>query len=259
MKIAITGKGGVGKTTLAAALIHLFTEKGYRVLAVDADPDANLAAAVGFSDEEREGIVPLAAMKDLVAKRTGAAPGTTGGFFKLNPKVDDIPDHYCLSRDGVKLLVLGEVEHAGAGCICPESTLLKTLMRHLLLERDEVAVMDMEAGLEHLARGTASAVQAMLVVVEPSEKSLQTARSIKQLAEGLGVRKIFAVANKVRNEAEETFLSGRLEDFPLLGVLPDSEALRMAEMQGKPPFEGDPDFVKRVAEIQERLEKSLAS
>lgn len=259
MKLAITGKGGVGKTTLAAVLIHQFAKEGFRVLAVDADPDANLAAAIGFSEQERRSHTPLAAMKELIAERTGAVPGSSGGFFKLNPKVDDIPDRYCLSTNGIKLMVLGEVEHAGAGCICPESTLLKTLMRHLLLERDEVAVMDMEAGLEHLGRGTASGVETMLIVAEPGERSLQTAASIKKLAQDLGVQRIYAVANKVRNESEATFLAEKLKDFPLLAVLPESDALREAEMDGKPPFDADPEFTSRVAEIRKRLEKNLES
>ena len=156
MKLAVSGKGGVGKTTFSSLLIRTFNQMGKRVLAIDADPDANLAAGVGIENADQ--IVPIAEMKDLVLDRTGAQPGTIGGFFKLNPKVDDLPDALSAKLENIKLMRLGGVKKGGSGCICPESTLLRALVMHIVLARDEVVVMDMEAGIEHLGRATAKAV-----------------------------------------------------------------------------------------------------
>ena len=151
MKIAISGKGGVGKTTLAALLINYYASHGKKVLAVDADPDANLALALGVTDPEN--LVPLSQMKEMIAERTESQPGSTGGFFKFNPKVDDIPEKYARQIDGIKLIIMGGVKKGGSGCVCPESVLLRTLVTHMVLLRDEVVVMDMEAGVEHLGQG----------------------------------------------------------------------------------------------------------
>ncbi len=151
MKIAISGKGGVGKTTFAALLIKNLSEMGHKVLAIDADPDANLATALGIDHAEK--IVPISEMKDLVEERTGAKPGSIGQMFKLNPKVDDLPDALSYKLDGIKFMRLGGITKGGGGCICPESTLLKALVTHLVLLRDEDLVMDMEAGIEHLGQG----------------------------------------------------------------------------------------------------------
>ena len=176
MKLAIRGKGGVGKTTFAALLIRTFDQAGKHVLAIDADPDANLAAAVGVSGAGD--IVPIAEMEDLIYERTEAKPGNIGGYFKLNPKVDDLPDKLSVKLNNIKLMRLGGVKKGGAGCICPESTLLKALVTHIVLARDEVVIMDMEAGIEHLGRGTAKAVSKLLVVVEPGRRSIDTAEHI---------------------------------------------------------------------------------
>lgn len=179
MKIAITGKGGVGKTTFSSMLSRTFADEGYRVVAVDADPDANLGLALGFPTEISESITPISEMKKLVSERTGAEAQSFGKMFKMNPKVDDIPDLYCKEYNNVRLLTLGTVDSGGSGCVCPEHVLLKRLCSHLILQNKDVVIMDMEAGIEHLGRGTAQGVDAFIVVVEPGERSLQTYRKVK--------------------------------------------------------------------------------
>lgn len=257
MKIAISGKGGAGKTTIAGAIARLYADKGCRVLAIDADPDANLASALGMSEDEVKKITPLSAMKDLIEERTGAKPGFLGGFFKLNPKVDDITERFSGEANGVKLLVMGPVEAGGSGCICPESALLRSLVKHLLLERDEVVIMDMEAGIEHLGRGTAEAVDALLVVIEPGQRSLQTAKSIFKLAKDIGIRKIFLVGNKIRNEGEEKHLKSAMPDFLFLGSVSESEKVRQADLEGKSPYKTDKDFVSEIDKLCLRLKEAL--
>ena len=204
MKIAISGKGGVGKTTFASFLVRALADQGIRVLAIDADPDANLAQALGVQGSEE--IVPISDMKQLIEERTETKLGTMGGFFKLNPKVDDLPEKLSVEVDGVRVMVLGGVKKGGAGCICPESTLLKKLVRHLVLARDEAIVLDMEAGLEHLGRGTAVAVDRLVVVVEPGRRSVETAHQIHRLANDIGLKKISLLGNKIRSEKDREFL-----------------------------------------------------
>lgn len=235
MKIAVSGKGGVGKTTFSALLIRTLDEMGKRVLAIDADPDANLAGAVGIPDAEK--ITPISDMNDLVLERTGAQPGSIGGFFKLNPKVDDLPDALSARLNGIKLMRLGGVKKGGAGCICPESTLLRALVMHVVLARDEVVVMDMEAGIEHLGRGTAGAVDKLLVVVEPGRRSIDTAEHIRGLAGEIGLTQIAIVGNKIRSPKDEEFLRKHLNDFEFLGFLPYDDALIEADLSGVSPFE----------------------
>jgi len=238
MKIAISGKGGVGKTTLAALLIKYFRDQGKKVLAVDADPDANLALALGIPDPES--ITPLSEMKELIAERTDSQPGKMGGFFKMNPKVDDIPENFSRQLDGVKLIVMGGVKKGGSGCICPESVLLRTLVTHLVLLRDEVVVMDMEAGIEHLGRATARGVDKLLIVVEPGRRSIETAKHVKKLAQEIGLNKVAVVANKIRGAADEEFLRKNLPDLPILGFIPFDNRIIEADLQGRPPYEGNP-------------------
>lgn len=251
MKIAISGKGGAGKTFLAALLARSLSKDGYKVLAIDADPDANLAAALGFPHPYK--IRPIAEMKELIEERTGAKPGTIGGFFKLNPRVDDIPDRYCAEHDGIKLMVMGAPRPGGSGCFCPENALLRSLMRHLLLERKEVVIMDMEAGIEHLGRGTAEAVDALIVVVEPGMRSVETAHRIKSMARDLGIRRLFAVGNKIRSEEDKKFLSRNMEGFEILGFIPYDERVIDAEMRGEPPSENSPSILQAAERIKEEL------
>jgi CO dehydrogenase maturation factor len=235
MKIAVSGKGGVGKTTFSSYLIRALADEGKKVLAIDADPDANLAQALGLKDPEK--IVPISGMSELIEERTGAKVGSIGSFFKLNPKVDDLPDKLSLEMDGIKLMVLGGVKKGGAGCICPESTMLKSIVRHLVLSRDEVVVLDMEAGLEHLGRGTAMSVDHLIVVVEPGRRSIETAHHIRSLAGDLGVTRLGFVGNKIRGERDREFLLDYMPDFHFLGFIPFEDGIVEADLDGRPPFE----------------------
>jgi CO dehydrogenase maturation factor len=251
VKLAISGKGGVGKTTFAALLIRSLNRDGRRVLAIDADPDANLAAALGIADADK--ITPIADMKDLVFERTGAQPGSIGGYFSLNPKVDDLPEALSAKLENIKLMRLGGVSKGGAGCICPESSLLKALVRHVVLQRDEVVVMDMEAGIEHLGRATAKAVDKLIVVVEPGRRSIDTAGHIRQLASEIKLNNIAVVGNKIRGPKDESFLKEHLDGFEFLGFLPFDDALIEADLQGKSPFDVDSPAIAVVKELISRL------
>ncbi|MEJ2448198.1 MAG: carbon monoxide dehydrogenase accessory protein CooC, partial [Anaerolineales bacterium] len=232
MKLAISGKGGVGKTTLSALLAQYFADQGKDVLAVDADPSPCLAGALGLPGELRAKLSPIAEMDQLIEERTGAKPGTTGGFFTLNPRVDDIPERFSVTHRNVRLLEMGSVDLGGSGCICPESALLRALVMHIVLARDEVVVMDMEAGIEHLGRSTAKAVDKLIVVVEPGRRSIDTAEHIRKLAGEIGLNHIAVVGNKVRSAKDEKFLQTHLNDFEFLGFCPYDEALIEADLNG---------------------------
>jgi CO dehydrogenase maturation factor len=251
MKIAVSGKGGVGKTTLSSLLARYWAGKGYRVLAVDADPDANLGSALGI---DTSGIVPIAKMEDLIAERTGAKPGTVGGFFKLNPRVDDLPEALSREKDGVRLLVMGTVKKGGGGCICPESTLLKALINHLVLYQKDRVIMDMEAGIEHLGRGTAQGVNRFVIVVEPGQRSIETAAKVRQLTQDIGLHKVVAVGSKVRNAEQERFLHKALDGIPLIGILPFSEEIATADLENRPPSLEDPAIARAMEQIATALE-----
>ncbi|MBT8370739.1 MAG: AAA family ATPase [Deltaproteobacteria bacterium] len=237
MKLAISGKGGVGKTTFASLLIRTLSGHGKRVLAIDADPDANLAAGLGIKNAES--IVPISEMEELILERTGAQPGSIGGFFKLNPKVDDLPDSLSVTFENIKLMRLGGVKKGGAGCICPESTLLRALVMHIVLARDEVVVMDMEAGIEHLGRATAKAVDKLIIVVEPGRRSIDTAAHIRKLAAEIGLSAINVVGNKIRGPQDQEFLLKHLHDFEFIGFLPYDDTLIEADLNGISPFDVD--------------------
>lgn len=251
MKIAVSGKGGVGKTTFSALLIRALDENGKHVLAIDADPDANLAAALGIADAEK--IIPISEMKDLIFERTESKPGM-GGYFKLNPKVDDLPDALSVKIGNIKFMRLGEVKKGGGGCICPESTMLKALITHIVLARDEVVVMDMEAGIEHLGRATAQAVDKLIVVVEPGRRSIETAGHIKSLAADIGLKNILLVGNKIRSEKDEAFLRENLPGFDFLGFIGHDNALIEADLNGISPFEVNTPAIAGIREMIRKLQ-----
>jgi len=251
MKLAVSGKGGVGKTTFSALLIRTLNDQGKRVLSIDADPDANLAAALGIPDADK--IIPIAEMKELIIERTGATPGSIGGYFSLNPKVDDLPEALSAELENIKLMRLGGVQKGGAGCICPESSLLKALVRHVVIQRDEFVIMDMEAGIEHLGRATAKAVDKLIVVVEPGRRSIDTAGHIRQLAAEIQLTDIAVVGNKIRGGKDEKFLKEHLSDLEFLGFLPYEDALIEADLEGKSPFDVDSPVNLVVREMIGRL------
>jgi CO dehydrogenase maturation factor len=231
LKIAVSGKGGVGKTTLSAFLVRWFAGQGQNVLAIDADPDANLAHGLGAKGASE--LIPITEMKDLVAERTESVPGSFGGFFKMNPKVDDLPERLAVTiGEGIRLMVMGGVKKGGMGCVCPESVLLKNLLQHLILRRDEVVVMDMEAGIEHLGRATSKAVDCLIAVVEPGRRSIDTALKIKDLASDIGLQKVFIAANKIRSSKDRDFLSAALSDFRFLGFIPYDDRIIEADLHG---------------------------
>ncbi len=251
MKIAISGKGGVGKTLLASLLAHTFAASGYSVLAIDADPDANLAATLGFTHPED--IVPISEMKDLIAERTETQPGRSGAYFRMNPKVDDLPEKYWQQLDGIRLMVMGRIKKGGTGCYCPENALLKALMSHLLLARDEVIIMDMEAGIEHLGRATAGAVDKLIVVVEPGRRSLETARAINVLAKDIGLENMVIVGNKVRAPSDRDFLISSLPDLEFLGFIPYDQAIVDADLANKSLFDASSAVTDEVMNIYQKL------
>jgi len=254
MKIAISGKGGVGKTTLAGVMARIWAQSGKKVLAIDADPDANLASALGFPEEMVKELTPLAAMTPLVEKRTGAKKGSIGAMFKLNPKVDDLPDELGVSYRGVKLLLLGSIPQGGGGCFCPENVLLKSLMRHLFVGRDEIVIVDMEAGLEHLGRGSTENMDALIVVVEPGLRSIGTTRQIKKLAADLGVKRVVIVCNKITVPEDRKIIEEYLPDFEIIGYLSSNPKILQADREGVSPYDIDDRVKEEVAAIIERLE-----
>lgn len=257
MKLAISGKGGVGKTTLAALLSQVYADAGKEVLAVDADPSPCLAGALGFPSDLRTQLHPIAEMDELIEERTGAKPGTIGGFFTINPRVDDIPERFSVVYEGVRLLEMGSVDLGGSGCICPESAMLKTLFTHLLFRKDEVLILDMYAGVEHLGRATVDFVDAMIIVVEPTRRSLGTAAQIKELANDIGLSKLWLVGNKIRNPDEAHFLAVESPGLPILGYLPADMGVQEADRLGIPVYVHVPALRKAAEDIAHKLVESL--
>ena len=232
MKIAVSGKGGVGKSTVAAALALLLAQKGNKVLAVDSDPDANLASALGITHEAQQKIVPISRQIALIEERTGAKVSQYGQVFKLNPEVSDVSDNFTYDHNGVSLLVLGAVKAGGGGCACPENTFIKALVTDLILYKNETLIMDMEAGIEHLGRGTARAVDVMIVVVEPGQRSVDCALTIERMAHDLGIKRLVYVANKITSDADRDFIAASLPDRQFLAFLPYSQSVRSADRDG---------------------------
>jgi len=248
IKIAITGKGGVGKTTLSGTLARLLARDGYEVLAIDADPDMNLASSLGIENPPK----PLADFKDLIQERAG----TEGGAFIYNPKVDDIASKYgVIGPDGVRMLVMGTVDKGGSGCMCPASAFLRALLRHLMLKEKSAVILDMEAGIEHLGRGTTRGMDLMIVVVEPGARSLETAERIKKLSSEIGIKHIAAVINKggagkVNHKLEEL-------GIPILGEIPFDEQLMKADLEKRAPIDAGGEAVNAIVKIKEKLMETV--
>jgi len=255
MKIAITGKGGVGKTLLSAFLSHTFAKSGFSVIAIDADPDANLAATLGYPHPES--IVPISELEDLIEERVGVRPGTPGAIFKLNPKVDDLPEDYSVKIDGIRLMAMGRIKRGGTGCYCPEGALLQALVSHLLVQRNEAVILDMEAGIEHLSRGTTKAVDKFIIVVEPGRRSIETAETIVKLAKDLGVESISVVGNKIRSEEDKKFIQSSLPDADFLGFIPYDPAITEADLASRPVVESSMKAAKEVKKIYDKLISSI--
>jgi len=242
MKIAVTGKGGSGKTTVCALLCREFSRLGYSVLGVDADPDSNLAAALGFPDGGA--IRPIVEYRELIKERAGGG----GGLVRLNPRVDDIPDTHSATHGGIKLIVMGGIKKGGGGCACPENIFVKELLGHILLKGEEIVIIDMEAGIEHLGRGTAQGVDLLIVVTEPSLLSVESARRIRRLAEEIGIRRIAAIANKTGSEGEADIIKKELVTLEFLGELPFSPALRGISLKMS-SVDGDPVLRRVIQQI----------
>ncbi len=245
VKVAIAGKGGVGKTTLAAALSHGLARAGERILAVDADPNNCLGRALGFPETILTNILPLSEMTDMLAERAGKAEG--GGFFALDPPVADLLDRFKVEWQGIELLVMGTVDEPGGGCVCPESAVLKALVRYLV-ELDLSLVMDMEAGLEHLGRGTAAHIGALLIVVEPAPASARTAVRIAGLAKGLGIKVLGVVMNKVPSPELVEVVKPLLEGLAIIAELPLDKTVAASEAL---PMSGP--YLKAAEKLTKRL------
>ncbi|MHB8772415.1 MAG: ATP-binding protein [Syntrophales bacterium] len=253
MKLAVTGKGGVGKTTVSALLARALRKSGRTVFAIDADPDSNLAASMGYPHPET--IRPLVELKELIEERTGVKPGTTGGMFRLNPFVEDIPERYAVDIDGVKVLVAGAVKKGGAGCYCPENTMIRALISHLLTEKNSALVLDMEAGIEHLSRGTLAAVDQLIIVTEPGRRSVETAERIAHMAAEIGLNRVSVIGNRVRSEDDRAFLKETLPHMDFIGFLPYDQAVRDAEIAGRSVASASADMEALVADVIKKLEQ----
>jgi CO dehydrogenase maturation factor len=254
MKLAISGKGGVGKSTLAAALSLLMVQKQYKVLAVDADPDANLAAALGLPAEMQEQIIPISEQVALVEERTGAKVKQYGQIFKLNPEVSDITDSYATNFNGVSLLVLGAIQQGGSGCACPENVLIRSLISDLILYKKEAVVMDMEAGIEHLGRATARGVNTLLIVLEPGQRSIDSTRRIIKMAQDVEISNIQLVANKIVGAEDVRFIKDAFPERNLIGEIPYSDKLRLSDRNNRSVLDGlDKELLERFEKILDVL------
>jgi CO dehydrogenase maturation factor len=248
MKLAITGKGGTGKSTIAGILAHYYKNDGYKVLAVDADPDANLASAIGIPAEKASSIIPISEQRKLIKERTGANPGQFGQLFKMNPTVHDIPDEFCIDYQGIKLLVMGAIRKGGSGCACPENVLLRSLLSEIILNRDEVIIVDMEAGIEHLGRATASSIDKMIIIVEPGSRSISTAKTIMRMAKEIAIQSFVIVGNKLQDEKQKEWISKKFSQDQILGMISYHEIIRDADLLQQPLIELLDEKLKREFE-----------
>ncbi|MGB2862881.1 MAG: AAA family ATPase [Sedimentisphaerales bacterium] len=251
IKIAIGGKGGVGKTTVCAVLAQLFAESGFDVLAIDADPDANLASALGVASEQSP--EPLINMKDLIAERTGTGKDAIGAYFKLNPKVSDLPEKYWHESNGLKLLVLGAITQAGSGCACPEGVFLKALLRHTILQRQEMVLVDLAAGVEFMGRASVQGIDALILVVEPGGRSIETANNMAKMGRELGIECVAAVANKITETSQTDAITCQLQNVDLLGNLQYSRALQQADLGRASVLGADAEITNELKQVKNQL------
>ena len=251
MKIAITGKGGTGKTTIAAILGYLFSEDDKKIFFIDCDPDRNLATTIGFNDEELKQIKPIVELKDIIAERTEL---NNYGMFKLNPKVDDIPDNFSISKNNMKYLFIGTIKKGGSGCYCPENAFLRALLNHLLIQRDEIIILDMPAGIEHLTRGTVKSINFLIIICEPTIRSVQTSQQIEELAKDIGLTKIHLIGNKIVQEGDIDFLISLLSQEKFLGFVQYDKNLVQFEQKQKPLYEISNKILSDVRKIKEKLD-----
>lgn len=251
IKIAIGGKGGVGKTTVCAVLAQLFAESGFDVLVIDADPDANLASALGVASEQSP--EPLINMKDLIAERTGTGKDAIGAYFKLNPKVSDLPEKYWHESNGLKLLVLGAITQAGSGCACPEGVFLKALLRHTILQRQEMVLVDLAAGVEFMGRASVQGIDALILVVEPGGRSIETANNMAKMGRELGIECVAAIANKITETSQKDTIISQLQNVDLLGNLQYSRALQQADLGRAPVLGADAEITNELKQVKNQL------
>ena len=258
VKIAIGGKGGVGKTTVCAIWAQLFAEDGFDVLAIDADPNANLASAFGIASQQSP--EPLIKMKALIAERTGTGKDAVGAYFKLNPKVSDLPEKCWLEANGLKLLVLGAITQAGGGCACPEGAFLKALLTHTILQRQEMVLIDLAAGVEFMGRASVQGIEALVLVVEPGGRSIETANNMAKMAKELGIGCVGAIANKItRNrQTQRDLIKSQLKDTMLLGSIQYSQSLQEADLKRAPAIGADPETTEELKKAKNQLTKLIS-
>ena len=258
IRIVITGKGGVGKTTITALLAHLFAQQWFRVLAIDGDPQQNLAVTLGIPRPEVERIIPVCQCVEYLREKTGTGPGLSlGGLLTLNPDVSDVVDRFSVDVAGnLRLLVMGGVKQAGSGCLCPEYTLLTAILRHLRLLKDEVILLDTPAGLEHFGRAVADGFTCAVVVADPSYNALSVARESAALARQLGIGHIILVVNRVnrpedRDKARER--AGRLDEFSRVMLLSYDSGVIAAEPEVYPLISTESDFMRAIRSLAETI------
>jgi len=262
VKIAIGGKGGVGKTTVCAVWARLFAQEGSDVLVIDADPNTNLALAFGIPAGQSP--EPLVNMKQLIAERTGTSKEAIGAYFKLNPKVSDLPEEYWLKVDvrgstPFKLLVLGAITQGGAGCACPEGAFLKALLTHTILQRQEVVLVDLAAGVEFMGRASVQGIDALVVVVEPGGRSIETANTVARMARQLHIKNVGAIANKITDPAQTDVIRSQLNDIVLLGSLQYSPSVQQADLQRAPVVDADAELVEQLRQAKDALTELVLS
>ena len=255
MKIAVSGKGGVGKTLVSGTLAGYFAQKGYKVMAIDADPSPNLALTLGIPVEEANKIVPISENAKLLDEKTRT---DYPGVFKLHFTVDDIIEENGMkSPTGVNLLVMGTVKSAGSGCACGANAVVRELLRHMIFDRDEIVIVDMEAGVEHMGRGTASHVDIMLIVADSSRKSLEIAKKLTGFAHQAGIENVLIIGNRVRDAEEKELITDftQKNGLELLALIPYDDIVVKADRVGEPPlkYAETSESVKAIEAIGNKL------